>query len=62
MSHLHDNNIGYFSHLIRAYRWAFILLVHGIFPNIWKTKVSDEICNKNDKTRQYLLDKHYGIK
>jgi len=61
-SHLQDNHISYFSHLIRAWRWAFILLVHGIFPNIWKTKVSDEMCNKSDKTRDYLLTKHYGLK
>lgn len=62
MSHLKENNIGYFRHLIRAYRWAFILLVHGIFPNVWKTKVSDEICKKSDSTRNYLLEKHYKLK
>ena len=28
----------------RAWRWALILLVHGIFPEIYKTTVSDEIC------------------
>lgn len=61
MSHLTDNNIGYFKHLYRAWRWAFILLVHGIFPNIWKTKVSDEMNNKSTNTRRYLLEKHYGI-
>jgi hypothetical protein len=49
MSHLHDNNIGYFSHLYRAWRWALILLVHGIFPNVWETKVSDEICKTKVK-------------
>jgi hypothetical protein len=38
------------------------LFVHGIFPNIWETKVSDEICNnKNNKTRAYLLKHMYGI-
>lgn len=62
MGHLQDNNIGYFRHLYRAWRWAIILLVHGIFPNIWKTKVSDEICNASiSSTRKYLLEKHYGI-
>jgi hypothetical protein len=62
MSHLQDNNIGYFRHLLRAWRWAFVLIVHGIFPNIWKTKVSDEICNTRlSSTRKYLLEKHYGI-
>ena len=46
MTHLKENNIGYFKHLYRAWRWAFILLVHGIFPEIWKTTVSSEICKK----------------
>ncbi len=46
MTHLSDNNIGYFQHLVRAWRWAAILLVHGIFPEVWKTKVSDEICKR----------------
>ena len=62
MTHLSDNNIGYFKHLYRAWRWALILLVHGIFPEIYKTTVSDEICGKSDATRRYLLEKHYKIK
>lgn len=62
MTHLQENNIGYFKHLYRAWRWAFILIVHGVFPEIWKTKVSDEMCNKSDQTRRYLIEKHYGIK
>jgi len=41
MSHLTDVNMTYFKHLRRAYKVAFILMVHGIFPNIWKTKASD---------------------
>jgi hypothetical protein len=49
MSHLSENNIGYFGHLIRAWRWAFVLLIHGIFPNVWETKVSDEICKTKVK-------------
>jgi hypothetical protein len=62
MSHLSDNNIGYFDHLLRAWMWAFVLLVHGLFPFIWETKVSDEICkNKNNKTRAHLLKNMYGI-
>jgi hypothetical protein len=49
MSHLSENNMGYFNHLIRAWRWAFVLLIHGIFPNVWETKVSDEICKTKVK-------------
>jgi hypothetical protein len=48
MSHLQDNNISYFEHLYRAWRWSLILFIHGIFPEIWKTKVSDEIKSKKD--------------
>ncbi len=60
MSHLKENNIGYLSHLVRAWRWALILLVHGIFPNVWQTKVSDEICKKknyeDDHHSKYLMN------
>ena len=62
MSHLNDNNIGYFRHLYRAWRWGIILFVHGIFPELFKTTVSDEICKKSDRTREYLISKHYRIK
>lgn len=41
MSHLKDVNMNYFTHLLRAYKVALVLMVHGIFPNIWKTKASD---------------------
>jgi len=62
MSHLSDNGLNYFQHLIRAWRLSFILFVHGLFPFIWETKASDEICkNKTNKTRSYLLKKQYGI-
>ena len=46
MSHLKDVNMSYFNHLLRAYKVAGILLVHGIFPNIWKTKASDILNEK----------------
>jgi len=41
MSHLSDVNRNYFQHLYHAWKVAFILLVHGLFPNIWETKASD---------------------
>ena len=43
LQHLKDNNIGYFRHLFRAWRWAFILFVHGLLPDVWQTKVGDEM-------------------
>lgn len=49
MSHLKENNIGYVKHLYRCLRWALILVIHGVYPNVFKTTVSDEICNgKNE--------------
>ncbi len=47
MSHLRDVKMTYFQHLVRAYKVAFILMVHGIFPNIWKTKASDILNEHN---------------
>lgn len=61
MSHLNDVEMSYFRHLLLAWRLAFILFVHGLFPNIWKSKASDEICKNDKKTRKYFLDKMYGI-
>ena len=60
MSHLSDNGLNYFQHLIRAWRLSFILFVHGLFPFIWETKASDEIC-KNNSTRAYMLKTMFNI-
>lgn len=47
-SHLSENNLSYFQHMIRAYRFAWdafkiavVLKIHAIFPFIWETKASD---------------------
>jgi len=48
MSHLSDNNISYFKHMLRSWRWGAILFIHGLFPNVFKTTVSDEMCNHKD--------------
>ncbi len=60
MSHLSDTGYGYFEHLLRAWKIAGVLLVHGLLPNVWKDKASDMLCSSN-KTRKYLLEKQYGI-
>ena len=46
MSHLSDTGMTYFQHLRRAYKVACILMVHGLFPNVWQTKASDIITEK----------------
>jgi len=64
MSHLNEVGYGYFQHLYRAWKIAFILLIHGLFPNVWKTKASDMLCKErlgDDATRAYLLKHMYGI-
>jgi len=64
MSHLHETGQSYLTHLLRAWKIAFILLAHGLFPNIWKTKASDMLCKErlsDDATRAYLLKNMYGI-
>jgi len=63
MSHLNDVGHNYFQHLKRAWWLSFILFVHGLFPNVWKTRASDEICQKNkyNPTRAHLLKSMYGI-
>ena len=58
MSHLHDTHQNYVTHLFRAWKIAFVLLVHGVLPNVWKTKASDLLCKErlgDDATRKYLL-------
>jgi len=64
MSHLNEVGYGYFQHLFRAWKIAFVLLVHGVFPEIWKTKASDMLCKErlgDDATRAHLLKHMYGI-
>jgi hypothetical protein len=50
MKHLDDVNLSYLAHLGRAYKVAFILMVHGLFPNIWKNKASDNLCNHTEQS------------
>ena len=52
MSHLKEVNRTYFQHLYHAWRVAGILVIHGVFPDIWKTKASENLCQQqlqNDK-------------
>lgn len=44
LKHLHEQKFGYIYHLYRSWRWAAMLIVHGIWPDAYKTTVSDEIC------------------
>lgn len=62
MSHLKEVNLTYFQHLKRAWSIAGILIVHGLFPNVWKTKASDMLCQDHmSSTKKYLLN-HLGVK
>lgn len=44
MKHLDEVQMTYFQHLLRAWKIALVLLVHGLLPNIWETKASDMLC------------------
>ena len=62
MLHLDEVKMNYFQHLKRSWTIAGVLLVHGLFPNVWKNKASNMLCQDNmSSTRKYLLD-HYGVK
>lgn len=64
MSHLHDTDQNYIAHLFRAWKIAFVLLIHGVLPNVWKTKASDMLCKErlgDDSTRAYLLKTMWNI-
>lgn len=45
MNHLDEVEKTYFQHLVGAWKVAFILLVHGLLPNVWRAKASDELCS-----------------
>lgn len=51
MSHLTETGYSYFAHLRRAWAIAFICLVHGLFPNIWKTTASELLCEKQHENK-----------
>jgi len=44
MSHLQEVNMSYGQHFKRAWSIAFVLIVHGLLPNVWKTKASEMLC------------------
>ena len=49
--HLKDIQMGYFTHLIHAWRMSAILFIHGLIPCIWETKVSDEIQDAHNRCK-----------
>lgn len=64
MSHLNETGRSYFEHLFYAWKFALILFVHGLFPNVWKTKASDGLCKErlgDNATRAYMLKAMYNI-
>ena len=43
MGHLEETGYTYFGHIQRAWTIAFVLLVHGLFPNVWQDKATQLI-------------------
>ena len=48
MNHLKTIGMTYIVHLMHAWKVAFILIIHGLFPNVWEWKASELICNENN--------------
>ena len=48
MTHLNDVGMNYIQHLIRAWSIAFVLIIHGVFPNVWKTRANELLCDHHD--------------
>jgi hypothetical protein len=45
MGHLKQTGFGYFEHLTRAWHIAGVLVIHGIFPNVWPELASRLLCD-----------------
>ena len=52
MTHLTDVGMNYVQHLIRAWSIAFILIVHGVFPNVWKTRANELLCDHDGEQNE----------
>lgn len=61
MQHLKDVGMSYFEHLMRAWKIAGVLIVHGLLPDLWKTRASEMLCQHNDSATYKHLMKHYGV-
>jgi hypothetical protein len=48
MDHLREVNMSYFGHLLFALRMAGALVIHGLFPCVLKTYVSDRLCHRDE--------------
>ena len=65
MSHLKDVNLSWDRHLRFAWglSWKLLLLsltalVHGIFPSILVTSVSDRVMKMGEEFKQDILSRH----
>jgi hypothetical protein len=43
MTHLNDNNMGYFTHWKRAMEMSIALFIHAWIPDIFKTYASERM-------------------
>jgi hypothetical protein len=49
MTHLKDTGRSYWQHLIRAWSIAGVLIVHGVFPEVWKDRATKMLCNQTEQ-------------
>jgi hypothetical protein len=48
MNHLRAVNMSYFGHLLFALQMAAALVIHGLFPCVLETYVSDRLCHRDE--------------
>jgi hypothetical protein len=53
MTHLTDVGMNYIQHLIRAWSIASILIIHGVFPNVWKTRANELLCDHDGVSKSH---------
>ncbi len=49
MCHLQVTGFSYLQHLLRAWSTAFVLVIHGLFPNVWQNKASNMLETNHEK-------------
>ena len=55
-NHLEEVDKTYFEHLFGAWKVAFILLVHGLLPNVWRYKASDLLRKETRSSSIRIVD------
>jgi hypothetical protein len=55
-NHLEEVNKTYIEHLLGAWKVAFILIIHGLLPNVWRYKASDLLYKETKRSGIRIVD------